>query len=155
MEKYEWLSLNNYNDWLITWLSSLYHVQDSTFMGRDEKINCTILYAIDIIEAYLLRMVESIFTFHEINWSCEVKSCMFKHIYPTRWKSQKLVHSLKTRVLYIGFILTMKICLQNKGGTWNISIIQAQMGKCNMVTKNRWQIRKFKHLIWRSRKAKR
>lgn len=147
MEKYEWLSLNNHNDWPITWLSSLYHVQDSTFMGRDGKINCTILYAINIIEAYLLGMVESIFTFHEINWSCEVKSCMFKHIYPTRWKSQQLAHSLKTRVLYIGFISIMKICSQNKGGTWNISIIQVQMGKCNMLTNIRWQITKFKHLI--------
>jgi hypothetical protein len=67
MEKYEWLSLNNHNDLPITWLSSLYHVQDSTFMGRDGKVNCTILYVIDIIEAHLLGMVESIFTFHEIN----------------------------------------------------------------------------------------
>jgi hypothetical protein len=62
---------------------------------------------------------------------------MFKHIYPTRWKFQELVHLLKTKILYIGFIAIMKICLQNKEGTWNISIIQAQMGKCNMVTNNR------------------
>jgi hypothetical protein len=72
---------------------------------------------------------------------------MFKHIYPTRWKSQQLAHSLKTRVLYIGFISIMKICSQNKGGTWNISIIQVQMGKCNMLTNIRSQITKFKHLI--------